>query len=300
MLGSHTDVLVGYDGSPESAAALRWAIDEARWRRWGITVCHVWHWPYELPDAKRGERRGHPDSEARLAARATVRRLAEQTAAAGADVVATTAPGLRVQARAVSGPTAEMLLAMSSGADAIVVGHRGGGGFAEVPIGSVAGQLAGHAGRPVFVIRGASAGGGEIVAGVDDSAMGDAVLAFALEEAALRRVPVRAVCSWWDVGAMPARPTIETDKLRREAAARFERLLVLWREKYPYVMVRPSLMAEPARTALLAATRGAGLLVVGRHGHGDGAGALGSVGQAMVQGAACPVAVVAPPLVGDR
>lgn len=299
MLENHTDVVVGYDGSPESAAALRWAIDEARWRRWGITVCHVWHWPYESSDDQRGERRGHPDSAARLAARATVRRLAEQTAAAGADVVAATAPGLRVQARAVSGPTAEMLLAMSAGADAIAVGHRGGGGFAGLRIGSVAGQLAGHAARPVFVIRGAGAGRGEVVAGVDDSGMGDAVLAFALEEAALRRVPLRVVCSWWDVGAMPARPAIETDALRREVAARFERLLVLWREKFPYVAVRPSLTAEPPRTALLVAAQGAGLLVVGRHGHGDGTGALGSVGQAVVQGAPCPVAVVAPP-VADR
>ncbi|MEU7837698.1 universal stress protein [Nonomuraea sp. NPDC049129] len=41
-------ILVGYDDSPESGQALRWAVEEARLRRLPLLVCHVWHWPYAL------------------------------------------------------------------------------------------------------------------------------------------------------------------------------------------------------------------------------------------------------------
>jgi nucleotide-binding universal stress UspA family protein len=280
-------VLVGYDGSPESAAALRWAVDEARMRSLSITVGHVWHWPYAAV----------PEN---LAARTAVRQMAEQTAEAGAAVVAVCAPQRTVRTRTVSGPTAEMLMALSRDAEMTVVGHRGVGGFAELPVGSVALQLAAHADRPVMVVRepiAASESGkrtGDVVAGIDGSAASDAVLAFAMEEAALRRVPLTAVCSWWDAAEMPVSPVIETEELRRKVAVRFEHLLALWREKYPYVAVRASLVSGPPRTALLAGSQAACLLVIGRHGRGDTPGLLGLVGQAVVHGAACPVAVVGP------
>jgi nucleotide-binding universal stress UspA family protein len=34
-------ILVGYDGSPDSKTALRWAAREARWRGTALTVCHA-------------------------------------------------------------------------------------------------------------------------------------------------------------------------------------------------------------------------------------------------------------------
>lgn len=275
-------ILVGYDGSPESAEALRWAIDEARIRRLSITVCHVWHWPYPA------EPFGSP-------ARAYIRRMAEQTAEAGAAVVAACAPQLAVRTRAVLGPTAEMLLALSREADALVLGHRGTGGFAELSVGSVAGQVAAYADRPVIVVRKPTDGGGGVVAGVDGSASSDAVLAFATEEAALRRIPLTVVCSWWDAATVPAVPVIETEKIRRAAAEQIERLVALWREKYPYVAVRTMMVGEPPRQALLAASQTARLLVVGRHGSARPPGPLGSTGQAIVQAATCPVAVVGGP-----
>ncbi|HEY7484905.1 MAG TPA: universal stress protein [Streptosporangiaceae bacterium] len=275
MSSSH--ILVGYDGSPESEAALRWAAGEARMRGLPITVCHVWHWPYRVEPSG-------------MAVRDTMRRMAEQTAAAGVAVITHVTPKLTVRARAVSGPTAETLMALSGDAEAIVVGHRGGGGFAELPTGSVAGQLAAHAHCPVIITRGPIRRG-DVVVGVDGSAASDPALALALEEAALRHVAVTAVCSWWDPGAMTASPVIETAELRRKAAVRLEHIIALWREKYPYVEVRTSLVAEPPRSALIEASKDAGLLVVGRRGHGEAPGPLGSVGQALVHRAHCPVAV---------
>lgn len=277
MIGGNAYLLVGYDGSPGSVAALRWAAAEARRRRLGITVCHVWHWPYAVESAGSD-------------ARAAVRRMAEETSAAGAAVVSAYAPQLAVQARTVSGPTAETLLAMGRDADCIVVGD-GGAGLADLPMGSVAGQVAAYADRPVIVVRGPIDRSG-IVAGVDGSVASDAVLAFALEEAMLRRVPLTAVCSWRDTGAVPAGSVVETEVVREKAAARFEHLLTLWQEKYIHVAVQASLVAEPPRTALLAAALDAGLLVVGRRGLGAAPRPLGSVGQTAIRHASCPVAVV--------
>jgi nucleotide-binding universal stress UspA family protein len=291
MNGTQAHILVGYDGSQGSAAALRWAVDEARLRGLAITVCHVWHWPYQADPAGQS-------------ARAAVRAMAEEIAAAGAGVVAARAPRQAVRGCAVSGPTVEMLLALSRDAEAVVVGSRGAGGFAELPVGSVAGQVAAHADRPVIVVREPvarepvvrePAGGDGIVVGVDGSAVSDAVLAFGLEEAALRRLPLTAVCSWWDAGIVPMKPVIDAEVVRRKAAIRFERIITPWREKYPYVPVRTAFVAEPPRVALLAASERARLLVVGRHGHGDAPGPLGSVGRSLVDRASCPVALVGRP-----
>lgn len=276
MSGMH--ILVGYDGSPGSSEALRWATDEARLRDLPITVCHAWHWPYPV----------EPSGPAALA---TVRRMAGRRAGAGAAAVVEVAPRVTVRACVVSGRPAERLLALSDGAEAIVVGHRSGGGFPQPYAGSVAEQLAAHADCPVIVVRGPT-DGGDVVVGVDGSMASEAVLGFALEEAALRGVSVTAVCSWWDLGIMPMSPVIETTELRRKAAVRFEQLVRPWREKYSHVTVRTSFVVEHPRAALIAASKDAGLLVVGRRGHGDSPGPLGSVGQAVVYRAHCPVALV--------
>jgi len=55
--------------------------------------------------------------------------------------------------RAVSGVPARELVAASADADLVVVGSRGGGGFARIRLGSVSNQVASHADSPVVVIR---------------------------------------------------------------------------------------------------------------------------------------------------
>ena len=113
--------------------------------------------------------------------------------------------------------------------------------------------------------------------------------------AALRRIPVTAVYSWWDPGTVPAHPIIDREELHRQATVQFQRIVAPWCEKYPHVEVRTSLVVESPRTALLTAADNAALLVVGRRGHGDSPGPLGSVGYAVVRAAHRPVAVVGSP-----
>jgi len=57
-----------------------------------------------------------------------------------------------VQVRALSGFPAEELLTASKGADLMVLGSRGAGGFAQLLMGSVSAKIAHHAHCPVVII----------------------------------------------------------------------------------------------------------------------------------------------------
>lgn len=62
-------------------------------------------------------------------------------------------PKVRVEIHAVHSPSPQALLSASRGADLLVVGHRGRGGFAGLMLGSVAEQCVRHAACPVLVVR---------------------------------------------------------------------------------------------------------------------------------------------------
>ncbi len=60
---------------------------------------------------------------------------------------------LAIQIHVVHSPSPQALLSASKGADMLVVGHRGRGGFAGLMLGSVAEQCVRHAACPVLVVR---------------------------------------------------------------------------------------------------------------------------------------------------
>lgn len=107
------------------------------------------------------------------------------------------------------------------------------------------------------------------------------------------------VCGWWDPGAAPRPPTvpfIDVEELKRRAAARFQRTIAPWLEKYPQVETKTSFVAEPPREALIRAAAGATLLVVGDRGVGSAPELLlGPVAQAMLHHAPCSVAITHAP-----
>jgi nucleotide-binding universal stress UspA family protein len=276
---TRAEIVVGYDGSDESRYALRWAAHEARLRRMPLMACHVWHWPFPMM----------PSGPEILE---TFRLMSEHTAESGARIARGVVTGLTVRAKAVRGPVAETLLVLSGHAGMVVVGHRGNEGFDGLLVGSVAAQLAAHAYCPLVVVRETPViEDGPVAVGVDGSPASGAALAFAFEAAALRGVGVHAVCGSPDLGGA-GEPVPDLVAMEREAAARFERTVAPWCEKYPYVPVRTSFVTAPPRRALLSAAEGANLLVVGRRGHGDTRGLLGSVSQYMTHYAPCPVAIV--------
>jgi nucleotide-binding universal stress UspA family protein len=274
-------ILIGYDGSHESTLALRWGAREARLRKTSLTTCHVWHWPFLMA----------PSGPEILE---TFRLMSEHTAESGAVIARGVAPGVAVSGRAVRGPGAETLLGLSGKAEMLVVGHRGNEGFPGLLVGSVASQLAAHAYCPLVVIRESPAlERGPVVAGVDGSPASGATLAFAFEEAALHGVGVHLIRSAREPAVIGG-PAYAGDPRTsdREAAADLERMVAPWSEKYPHVPARTSFVTTPPRQALLSAAEEATLLVVGRRGHGDVRGVLGSVSQYMTHYAPCPVACV--------
>ena len=213
--------------------------------------------------------------------RHALRRTAEQRLTAAAAEVAEVAPDVAVSQEVTTGMPAGLLVSLSGEAQLAVVGHRGLGGFAGLVIGSVGAALAAHAACPVVVVRGPDAPrqDGPIVVGLDGSPQSEAALAFAVEAAVARRVPLRAVRAWLD----PAVPYVVTgpadwdEEVKRQQGLLSEQL-VGWREKYPELRVEPVLVQDRPAHALAQSTGDAQLVVVGSRGRGGLTGMmLGSV-----------------------
>lgn len=138
-------IVVGVDDSPQAAAALRWALDEARLRHATLEVVHTWLFPV-IGDV------------AGAAADTLVRdleRAARQLLDHVVDGVAGSDPGVKVERRVVEGGAAMVLIDAAVDAELLVVGSRGRGGFAGLLLGSVAQQCLHHAPCPVVVVRSA-------------------------------------------------------------------------------------------------------------------------------------------------
>jgi nucleotide-binding universal stress UspA family protein len=78
------------------------------------------------------------------------RQAAEEAVSQAADRLGAALASVTV--RAVSGLPAQVLIDASKDADLVVIGRRGGGGFAGLMMGSVSSQVSHHAACPVVVI----------------------------------------------------------------------------------------------------------------------------------------------------
>jgi nucleotide-binding universal stress UspA family protein len=134
-------IVVGVDGSVPSKAALGWAVRQAKLTGAVVEAVIAWHYPgsYGYPVAL------VDDTDYReLAAKVLTDAIAEITGPAGP-------AGIRP--KVVEGNAAAALLAASDGAELLVVGSRGHGGFAEALLGSVSQHCVHHAPCPVVIIR---------------------------------------------------------------------------------------------------------------------------------------------------
>jgi len=269
-------VLVGYDGSPDSEQALLWAAREARRRGTVLTVCHACA-PGEAGDG------GAPG----LMQAAGDQYLAEAMRFAQELM----GPG-RARPLLAAGAAAHVLCEHSADADMVVVGQRGRGGLPGSLLGSTGQQVCAHARGRVVVVRGhwhaaAEYMPGPVVVGADGSAASHAAIAFAAEEAALAEVPLLAVCALADsAGHLGGASRMQEG---------FDQDISRWEKEYPELTILGQVAFGQPRTALLDATYDAQLLVVGSRGRGGLQGMpLGSVSQAVLHHARCPVGVVHP------
>ena len=137
-------IVVGVDGSPESKEALRWALEEARLRAANVRAVYAWRDPYVLAPGF-----GLPEDFEFDALR---ERAVETLDAVIAEVVGT-ASDVRVDGVVAEGPAGSVLVQAAEGAEMLVVGSRGHGGFVGLLLGSVSQQCVTHAPCPVLVVR---------------------------------------------------------------------------------------------------------------------------------------------------
>ena len=136
--------VVGFDGSENSSAALQWAIEHVQ-RLGGGSIKVVMAWSY-APTSVGGYGIGGslPPAES----------MQEVTEAGLTEALATVAPpeGITIESVVREGPAAKVLIEESEGAEILVVGKRGHGGFLGLLIGSITNQVVNHAVCPVVIV----------------------------------------------------------------------------------------------------------------------------------------------------
>jgi nucleotide-binding universal stress UspA family protein len=129
-------IVVGVDGSPESARALVWAAAEARTKSAVLEIVHVDVFRHQVmdlfgPEVLRSE-------QAILEEAVTRARSLE--------------PSIVVEAKLCEPPAGEALVEVSEDAEMLVVGSSGAGGFKHLALGSVSAECARHARCPVVIV----------------------------------------------------------------------------------------------------------------------------------------------------
>ncbi|HEU0213620.1 MAG TPA: universal stress protein [Jiangellaceae bacterium] len=295
MSAVRPSVVVGVDGSSSDDVAIRWAAQEAAMRALPLRIVHVAN-PPTLPPVM-----SHDLADLVLARFGVATSEIVESATGRAQAVA---PGIDVDHEVRPGQVVEQLVAAASGARLLVLGSGQRFDTSMVRLGSVATHVTAHAPCPVLVARipqlGEPTGGpdaGRVVVGVDGSAASAAAVGFAFEEASRRSLGVTAVHAWQDEPDAWMVDVRDLGEYDRAAARVLAESLAGWTEKYPDVEVISRRIQRRAVQALIDASAGAVLLVVGSHGKGRFAGMLlGSVSQAVLRHASVPVAVVRGPV----
>ncbi len=149
---SRRRIIVGVDGSPASRSALEWAVGQGALTGAVVEAVTAWHFP-----ATYG---GYPivaetdwDSNAKTIQDVAVKEALGDEATS-------------LVRRVAQGHPVTVLLDAAAGADLLVVGSRGHGGFTGMLLGSVSEHVVAHAPCAVVVVRSpASAGDARDVAG---------------------------------------------------------------------------------------------------------------------------------------
>lgn len=290
-------VVAAVDGSQDSLRALDWALDAARRRGAALRVVHVRQYaPWPQAEALAAAP-PDPDDDAVL----------EQVhghlkGRAGPPAVEYTA---------LDGAPGAVLSELGATAGLLVLGSRGRGGFASLLLGSNSLAAARDAECPVVVVPrprerdgddAPAAPGPRVVVGLNVDSPDEATLGFAFAEAALRGARLSVVTAypwplqtWMLPGEMPP-PEIDQDAVEHENRVLAQGFLAPHRERHRDVAVEILTLPGDAAGHLVDASRGAGLVVVGRHRRRLLAPArmMGSVTQAVLLHAVSPVAVVPP------
>lgn len=279
-------IVVGIDGSPSAAAALAWAVEDARARSWALRAVMCWDYlaQHHVPDTPIAFDPEYDEAAAAAALEAFVGDAAGQ-------------PDVPIERRVVLDLAARGLLESAADADLLVLGARGVGGFEALLLGSTSDQCLRHSPVPVVIVRpgppaNAPDEAAKVVVGFDGSDGSMRALDWAIEHALARTLHLEVLRSW-DVPTSVV-PFIEScepiERLAqesvREAVARCEAAGLAGR-------VRGRVICSDAGSAMIDASRSAGLVVVGSRGRSTFKGLLlGSVSHRLASHASGPIAVI--------
>ena len=285
-------VVVGVDATSAAGLALAWAADEAALRRLPLHVVLA----VDAPGLEGGS--------AELTSLWTswgpaIRTVYATVLEEARDFAVGRHPELTVVAELADGSPVDVLRARAPGSAMVVIGSRHRGIVRDLLSRESVGEpLFTHAPCPVVVVRApelVTHAPPHVVVGVDGSAVSAEAVRFAFEEAAFREARLVAVSAW--------QPPHLRDVSSEEVEDEVRRVLVEstagWREKYPQVDLRHSVVRGHPVRVLSDAAQWAVVLVAGSRGLGGFSGLLlGSVGQGLMHRAPCPVVIV-PHLAGD-
>ncbi|MEO6703823.1 MAG: universal stress protein [Jatrophihabitantaceae bacterium] len=294
MTSSHGPIVVGIDASPDSGAALRWAVKQARACHRPVRVIYAYPWLEAVQTEQ------HIVSAPELSAttaQAHAQQFVEQAILSLADD-----PELSIEAVAIGGSADHVLCRESDSAYLVVVGSRKLHAVGSYLLGSVGQAVANNAHCPTVVVRAEPDPGlaAEVVVGVSADASAEPVLAFAFEQASWLGARLRVVHGWKSpIGPRSTLFPLEfsepnIDELSSEAAQLdLAELIAGWQDKFSDVEVISEARYGHPTSILVEESVGKQLLVVGNSTHHPLIGTvLGSVSLGVLHHAACPVAVV--------
>ncbi|MDC4232195.1 universal stress protein [Actinomyces sp. B33] len=291
-MGSTEVILVGVDGSTESLAAVSWAAGRAARTGARIHVLCTYALASYSAAALDGGYAILDDEALRRGAQQVVDEAVDHARAHGGSIVSGSIE---------PGDPAGVLVEMSREVDLVVVGSRGGGGFADRLLGTVSSALPAHAKCPVVIVPKHTSGKKfmpveRIVVGVDGSDVPSSALRRAIDEAqtwdarltAVSAIPIQTgatMVAWMPTGADHAGLLRD---VRKGMGAAIDEALAGRRID----VARHALDGTPS-SLLVEFSTAVDLVVVGTRGRGGLAGVLlGSTSQTVISHSTCPVMVV--------
>lgn len=260
-------VVVGVDSSRAAINAALWAVDEAVSRDIPMRLLHAI------------EPRSEP-----LSAEQAARDLAfAEIAVRGVFMaVESLERPVKVEVQIVQDRAGRALVKASHSATMVCMGGLGVGRSTGRHYGSTAAAVSRSANCPVAIVqRNPTGGPGWILAEVDDSVEDARVLETAVEEAVLRRCPLRVVTAWrphfTDVHDGPG-----AGGTARSARAHLDKQLAWWRRRYPELEIE-SVSGRGGAMGYLARHADSILLFVVAHGWPRGGGASDSQAHAALR-----------------
>ncbi|TCN31158.1 nucleotide-binding universal stress UspA family protein [Kribbella orskensis] len=276
-------IVVGIDGSRDGLLALDWAADLAARRHWAVRAVHV----------------ADEDRPARpLVAAPDIEDGAEVLEDAADELTRLGFTDATLEVR--HGHPAEVLLDLSRTAELLVIGRRGGGGFAELTLGSTSQVCTALAQTSLVVVpdswKREEVELGMIVVGVDGSHACQAALGFAFEMAAERGAEVVIVHVPREPEDFPP-PGVwinpEDTPWQHDARRLITESVAGWPDKYPEVVFRTHYRPGHPVQVLAQHSKAADLVVVGGVGRSRFTPLrLGSVSRGLLHHTQCPVAIV--------